>query len=315
MPANLTPQYRQAEQTYKAAKTVEEKIAALEEMLAVIPKHKGTEKLQADLKRRLSKLRTENTQKSKTTRYDPYRIPKEGAGQVVLVGFPNTGKSSLVGAFTRAKVCIAEHPFSTTMPAAGMMPYEDIAIQLVDTPPITENGMESGLVNLLRQTDAIILTIDATADTCLEQIESSLKLLEQKGVGFGEKPSFILATKEDLPTARENLALIQEFTPSHLLLLAVSVNDPASLKNLCQQIFSSLDIIRVYSKVPGQPPELETPFVLKKGSTVLDFARAIHRDFPQCLKTAKVWGSAKFPGQAVFRNYALQDKDIVELHV
>ncbi|MDH7579038.1 MAG: 50S ribosome-binding GTPase [Bacillota bacterium] len=315
LPANLTPQYHQAEQRYKAAKTIEEKIEALEEMLAVIPKHKGTEKLQADIKRRLSKLRTEGAQKSKAARYDPYHIPKEGAGQAVVIGFPNTGKSSLVGAFTRAKVSIADYPFSTTVPVAGMMPFEDIAIQLVDTPPITGEEIPPGLVNLLRQVDLILLVVDSSADTCLEQIELSLNLLNQKKIARAEKPCIILVTKTDLQTARENLDLIGAYAPGNLPLLPVSVFEAEKLEELRHQIFDSLNIIRIYSKVPGKPPDMETPFVLRKGSSVLDFARAIHRDFPQRLKSVRVWGSAKFPGQAVLRDYVLQDKDIVELHV
>ncbi len=315
MPANLTPQYHQAEQAFKAAKTVEEKIAALEEMLAVIPKHKGTEKLQADLKRRLSKLRKEGAQKSKAARYAPYRIPREGAGQVVLVGFPNTGKSSIVGALTRAKVAIADYPFSTTIPVAGMMPFEDIAIQLVDTPPINENGIEGGLVNLLQQTDLLVLTVDAAADNCLEQLETSINLLDQKKVGFRRKSGFLLLTKVDHEHAQENLVLLKEFIPADLETLTISVNDHDAIEKFRQKVFSKLEIIRVYSKVPGRSPDLDTPFVLKKGSTVLDFARAIHRDFPNRLKSARVWGSAKFPGQAVDKSYVLQDRDIVELHV
>ncbi|NPV30691.1 MAG: TGS domain-containing protein [Firmicutes bacterium] len=315
MPANLTPQYLQAEQRYKTAKTVEDKIAALEEMLAVIPKHKGTEKIQADIKRRLSKLRTEGAQKSKMARYDPYRIPKEGAGQAVLVGFPNTGKSSLVGALTKAKVCVADYPFSTTVPVAGMMPFEDVSVQLVDTPPITGDEAAPGLVNLLRQADMILLAVDGSAETCLEQVEHSLNLLHQKKAGSPEKPCLLLVTKTDLEAARENLELIGEYVQDHLPLLPVSVFEAGRLEELRRRIFEALNIIRIYSKVPGRPPDLEAPFVLKKGSTVLDFARAIHRDFPQRLKSARVWGSARFPGQSVLRDYVLQDKDIVELHV
>ncbi len=315
MPANLTPQYHQAEQAFKAAKTIEEKIAALEEMLAVIPKHKGTEKLQAELKRRLSKLRKEGGQKSKVARYDPYRIPREGAGQVVLVGFPNTGKSSIVRALTRAKVTIAEYPYSTTIPVAGMMLFEDIAIQLVDTPPISESGIEGGLVNLLQQTDLLVLTVDAAADNCLEQLETSINLLDQKKVGFQRKSGFLLFTKVDQEQALENIQLLEEFIPDNVETLTISVQDSEMIEKFRQKIFAKLEIIRVYSKVPGQQPDLNTPFVLKKGSTVLDFAEAIHRDFPKRLKSARVWGSVKFPGQAVDRNYVLADGDIVELHV
>jgi hypothetical protein len=121
MPANLPPQYIEAEEVYRRAKTAAEKIAALEDMLAVIPKHKGTEKLQADIKRRLARLRDESEKKAKAGRRDPFLVERHGAGQVAVVGFPNVGKSALVGAFTRAKVEVAPYPFATAFPVAGMM--------------------------------------------------------------------------------------------------------------------------------------------------------------------------------------------------
>jgi len=141
VPANLTPQYHAAEEAFRRARTAEEKIAALQEMLAVIPKHKGTEKLQADIKRRIARLREEGKKKSKTRGYNPFNVEKQGAGQIVLAGYPNTGKSALVGVLTRAKVKVADYPFATSLPVAGMMPYEDTYVQLVDTPPIAPDNV------------------------------------------------------------------------------------------------------------------------------------------------------------------------------
>ncbi|NLN06077.1 MAG: TGS domain-containing protein [Firmicutes bacterium] len=317
MPANLTPQYHAAEARYKKAGTPEEKLEALQEMLATIPKHKGTEKLQADIKRRLSQLREEAQQRKKQKGgYNPFHVEKQGAGQVVLTGFPNTGKSALVATLTRAKVKVADFPFTTTIPASGMMPYEDILIQLVDTPPLTADDLPPGLAGTLRNADLLLLCIDLSAADCLEQLETTINLLEERGIIDTEEenpvavPYLVLGMKADLPQAADNLEILRELRPD-LEILPVSVNDNLAL--LRGKIFLALNVIRVYGKAPGRKADLERPFILKKGSTVLDLAYQIHRDFPRKLKSALVWGSARFEGQAVSKDYMLQDKDIVEL--
>lgn len=170
MPANLTPQYHIAEENYKKAATIEEKIAALEEMLAVIPKHKGTEKLQADLKKRLSKLREEGARKSTAKRFDPFNIERQGAGQVMVFGYPNTGKSSLLNSLTRANTKVADYPFTTTLPVSGMMPFEDIYIQMVELPPITAEMSPPGISGALINADIILVVFDLSSDQCLEQV-------------------------------------------------------------------------------------------------------------------------------------------------
>jgi len=325
MPANLTPQYLEAEQAFKEAKTVPEKIAALEEMLALIPKHKGTEKLQADIKRRLSKLREEGEKKAKTGRQDPFLVEKHGAGQVALAGFPNSGKSALVGALTRAKVTVADYPFSTALPVAGMMQFEDILIQLVDMPPMTEEGLGPGLAGALRNADALLLVVDASSDDCLDQLEGILTHLRERRVLRDEvvegvhahtlEDCMVVATKIDAPGAAENLEILKEYLPSGLEFVATSAATGENLETLRRRVFDLLGVIRIYTKVPGRPPDMGQPFILKKGSAVVDMAAAVHRDFPSKLKSARIWGSARFDGQSVPRDYVLQDKDIVELHV
>jgi ribosome-interacting GTPase 1 len=311
MPANLTPQYYDAEEAFKKAVTVEEKIAALEEMLAVIPKHKGTEKIQADLKKRLSKLREEGQRKNKTARADPFFVEKQGAGQVALFGFPNTGKSALVSAMTRARPKVAEYPFSTTVPLAGMMPYEDIFIQLIDTPPITREIIPPGLAGTLRNADALLVLVDAASDECLEQLEFCLQYLNDKKLKPGRR--LVLATRSDLPGSRDNIEIMRELGPAGLEILPVSAITGTGLEALKEKIYAILEIIRIYTKVPGKEPDLKTPFILPKGSTVLELAASIHRDLPRMMKNARVWGSARFEGQSVMRDYLLQDRDIVEI--
>jgi len=142
MPANLTPDYLAAERDYKQAATPAERIAALERMLATVPKHKGTEKIQADLKRRLSQARKESTKKGAAHSVPFYLVEKEGAGQVVLLGPPNAGKSQLVAALTHAHPEVADYPFTTRLPTPGMMSYQNVQIQLIDLPPLSEEFME-----------------------------------------------------------------------------------------------------------------------------------------------------------------------------
>lgn len=323
MPANLTPQYYDAEEAFKKAVTVEEKIAALEEMLAVIPKHKGTEKIQADLKKRLSKLREEGQKKSKTARSDPFFVERQGAGQVALLGFPNTGKSALVGAVTRAKPKVAEYPFSTTVPLAGMMPYEDIFIQLVDTPPITQEIIPPGLAGTLRNADALMVLVDAGSDECLEQLEFCLKFLNDKKIiredttpgtrGIPPERRLVLATRADLPGGLDNIEIMRELGPSGLEIYPVSTVTGLGLEALKEKIFTILGIIRIYTKVPGREPDMKTPFILQKGSTVMELAASVHRDLPRLMKNARIWGSARFEGQSVMRDHVLEDRDIVEI--
>lgn len=317
MPANLTPQYYAAEERYKKSRSPEEKMDALQEMLSVMPKHKGTEKLQADLKKRLSQMREESLQRKKQTGgFNPFHVEKQGAGQIVLAGCPNTGKSSLVAAMTRAKVKVADFPFTTSVPATGMMPFEDVMVQLVDTPPFTADGVPPGLTGTFRNADALLLIIDLGSGDCLDQLETSLSTLEEKGVidPEGENPValpyLVLGLKADLPDADANLEVLRELHPG-VEIFPVSVLD--DLEPLRAAFYKLLDVIRIYGKAPGKKAEMERPFILKSGSTVLDLAYLVHRDFPNKLKSALVWGSARYDGQAVARDYILHDKDIVEL--
>lgn len=325
MPANLTPQYYEAEEAFKKAATTDEKIAALEEMLAVIPKHKGTEKLQADIKKRLSKLRAAGEKKSSASRYDPFRIERQGAGQVALVGLPNTGKSALVAALTRANTKVADYPFTTTLPVSGMMPYENISFQLVDTPPVTADMFPAGLSGVLRGAELLLVLVDAGSDDCLQQLDDCLEALklkrvlitEGKPVGNSKAPDrcLLVANKCDLPESESRVEMLRELVPPGMEMMTVSALTGQNLEDLREKVFRKAGVVRVYTRAPGKEPDLKRPFVLPRGSTVLDLAVSIHKDFARTLKNARVWGSAKFEGQSVPREYKLQDQDIVELHV
>lgn len=324
MPANLTPQYHMAEENYKKAATIEEKIAALEEMLAVIPKHKGTEKLQADLKKRLSKLREEGASKSSVKRFDPFNIERQGAGQVMLFGYPNTGKSSLLNALTRANTKVADYPFTTTLPVSGMMPFEDVCIQMVELPPITAEISPPGISGALINADIILVVFDLSSDQCLDQVSESLYFLKRKKVVRNEEISgmrgippervILLGNKGDRPEKEENLELTKELVQTDFSIFTASATSGENIEQLKRVLFQTLGVIRIYSKTPGKDPDMKVPFVLKKGDTVLDLAEKIHKDIAKKLKSARVWGSAKFDGQSVPRDYALQDRDIVEIN-
>lgn len=321
LPANLTPQYYAAEDAYKRAATTEERVKALQEMLAVIPKHKGTEKLQADIKKRLARLREEGKKKKQGKGFNPFRVEKQGAGQIVLAGYPNCGKSALVGILTRAKVKVAGYPFATALPVSGMMPYKDTFIQLVDTPPLTADNVPPGLIGTFKDADALLILVDGSTAECLEQLDGLMKILQERevidlseeGEIIAPVPFLAAVTKMDYPEAAENFEVLKELWPN-LEIMPVS-SKGMGLEDLKERLYEILGIIRVYGKAAGRPADMDRPFILKKGSTVLDFAGQIHKDFPEKLKSALVWGSAKFDGQAVTRDYVLEDGDIVELQL
>ena len=324
MPANLTPQYYEAEEAFKNAKTKEEKIAALEEMLAVIPKHKGTDKLQANLRKKLSQIKKQDESKGGEVQDDPYLVEKQGAGQAVLLGFPNTGKSSIIKTLTNAKVEVANYPFTTNLPVPAMMSYEDIKIQLVDTPPLTRDGIPGPFMTTILNAELLLLIIDLSSDKCIDQLQDLIELLKERRIirdkvpegvrAFSSDKYHIIATKSDVEGSKENLKIIKELIPEISEIMPLSVENGENLNKFKELLFNKLEIIRIYTKAPGKDPDLEKPFTLKKGATVFDFAQKIHRDIAKNLKKARVWGSARFDGQPVSKDYLLADGDIVELH-
>jgi len=324
MPANLPPQYYEVEKKYRSAKTVEDKLAALEEMLAIMPKHKGTDKLQADVKRRISKLKTQEQKKS-GKRTSGFQIKPEGAGQVVLVGPPNAGKSSLLRALTRAEPEIADYPFTTRTPMAGMAAFEDAQIQLVDLPPLTEDFMETWLPDQVRRADLVLVLLDLSGDP-LHQLETVEKILAEKRIFLAGgrrpeepvigvvKPCLLAANKLDHPEAEDTLILFQEMLGADRPVLPMSIHRADNLSRLPRLLFQALGVIRVYTKAPGKPADHRTPYVVPQGSTVLDLAAKVHKDMAETFQFARIWGGEKYDGQMVQRDYVLRDKDIIEIH-
>jgi len=330
MPANLTPQYKAAEERLHLASTREEKEDALRELISLLPKHKGTEKLLADLRKRLSKLEEEAEQahRSGGHRVDPGHVVREGAGQWVLVGPPNAGKSSLLQALTRAHPEIADYPFTTREPQPGMMAFEDVQVQLVDTPAVAAGHTPGWLANLVHGADGVLVVVDVADDDLAADTRAALELVEKARVWPASRPAptdlsplvarrpvLVLANKADLDADGTFAALAREAVPGDLPFLPVSAQRGDGLAALRPRLFAELHRIRVHTKEPGHPPDLSKPFVLPAGATVEALAARVHQDLALRLKFARLWGpNAKFEGQQVDRHHALGDGDVVELH-
>jgi ribosome-interacting GTPase 1 len=330
MAVNLTPQYHEADARYRAAETPEEKLAALEEMWRELPKHKSSEKLQAELKKKLSAARkaVQQSGKKRVSKVDPFYIPKTGAGQIALIGTPNVGKSSIVGALTKAHVNIAEYPFTTSLPLPGMVTYEDIQVQLVDAPPVTADHVPPGFPGLWRSADALIVVADLSTDSVLEDVEACLKHLAERNIELTDGsralpeepgavlkvPGLILANKSDAPGGSERLEMLREFVGASMRIEPLSVHDADAMARLPEMFFKLVRAIRVYAKPPGKKADLDEPFTVPVGSSVLELARKVYHGQENRVKSARIWGHGVADGQQVHLDHILHDKDIIELH-
>ena len=326
MPANLPPQYFEAEQRFRKASTPEDKIEALEEMLAIMPKHKGTDKLKAMLRERISKFRDQAQKKKGAARQkSPYEIEKEGAAQVVIIGPPNTGKSSLVKLITNASPEVADFPHTTHKPTPGMAHYENIQFQLIDTPPVTKDYTDPALTDLIRRADIVVILLDLSADP-IQQWEDTMEILHSfrlfsQACSIPEnlkkppkiKKMFVVANKMDRPVDRENLDVFLELSGITLPCMGISSLTGHNIMAFLDKLYSLSEIIRVYTKAPGRKPDMTATFILPAGSTLLDLAGAVHNDFLHKLKYARVWGKSVREGQMIQKDYLLQDGDVVEL--
>jgi ribosome-interacting GTPase 1 len=330
MAVNLTPQYLEAEAEYKKAQTAEERLACLKKMYQLVPKHKASEKLQAELKTKLSETKeeVERDRKSPKKVGVSHKIPKQGAGQYVLVGAPNAGKSRLLTRLTRATPEVAAYPFTTREPHVGMMDWEDTHTQLIDTPPITPDYLEGYLSSLVRAADAALLLVDLGDDDGPFAAEAVLERLAQvKTVLVGQPPAeiadptiqhvktLLVANKIDLPGAPERLEVVRDLFGQRFPVHVISAEHGTGLEELRAAIYQFLNVIRVYTKQPGKPPDLTAPFTCPVGSTLVEMAALVHRDFVEGLKSARIWGTGVYDGQTVKRDHVLHDKDVVELHI
>ena len=327
MPTNLTPDYHRAEEEYRRASTPQERVEGLKKMLAVIPKHKGTDKMQADLKKRLAQAR-EEVQKAEKKKGFSIKVEKEGGAQISVVGPPNSGKSSLISALSNVTLDVAAYPFTTRTPHPAMMPFQDIKIQLVDLPPVCSQHMEFWVPNIIRVSDFILMVVDMASSDVLDELDDMLSVLEENKVrpvnyfpkeefwgSIVEKKALLVGNKADQHDAPDNWQVLRELYGDRFTMVAVSAETGSSLEQLKELLILELDIIRVYSKRPGNEADFNGPFVLRRGSTLLEFAQLVHKDFAENLKFARIWGHGKFEGQRVNHDYVVDDKDVIELHI
>jgi ribosome-interacting GTPase 1 len=341
MPANLSPEYKKAEAAYRAAVDDHERLSCLKEMLRAIPKHKGTENMQADLKSRIKQLGDELAGPRKgAARTGPVHVVrKEGAAQVALLGPPNAGKSTLHAKLTGSRAEIGPYPHTTHEPMPGMLSHEDIHFQLVDLPPVSVTYFEPWLVNTLQPADAVLLVVDLKDAACADDVASIVAHLEDKKIsltagwprrcshappgtdpGPGDLfrivlPTLLVANKSDLGASAEDLNVLQELASIALPAIAVSALDGTGLERIGQFLFDELEIVRIYTKAPGKPPEMDRPFTVRKGATVHDVAQLVHKDLAASLKYARAWGAGVFDGQQVGPEHIVADRDVIELHM
>lgn len=328
MPANLPPQYQKAEEEYRKAQSAAERFEILERMLILIPKHKGTEKLQADLKTKLKETKTDiQVEKTAPKGGKVYRIPRQGAAQVILIGGPNSGKSRMLKELTKAEPEVADYPFTTREPMPGMMAWEDVTIQLIDTPPVTDSLFEPYLVNFVRSTDLVVLAFDGTSDDAPEATATVIDQFQKRATqlarftGFDEDDfsklcvkTLLVVTRGNDPGVQDRLDFLQEMVPARFETIQVDLDNPAERERLRNSIYGALGLIRLYTKAPGKPADYSSPYTIPSGGTVEDLAGKVHRDLAEKLKFAKIWGTSAADGQSVGRDHVLADKDLIELH-
>jgi ribosome-interacting GTPase 1 len=326
MPANLTPQYFEAEERYRAAKSDQERLAALREMLSQIPKHKGTEKLQADIKKKIAQVRVGGGKKKGGSRRAPlHNVERSGAAQVAIVGPPNSGKSRMVAELTSADPEVADYPFTTRSPVPGIVNVDKIPIQLVDLPPVTSGYSEPWLVDLVRNADLLLILLDLGSDEILDHWDAVVSALgtfrvsidtpagpADREIGVRYHQAVVAGNKADLPGAAERLEILAELGGPPLR--PISIETGEGVRKLLADVVQVLDVIRVYTKVPGKDADLGEPFVLPRGTTVAGAARAVHKELGENLKLARAWGERFHDGQPVGRDLVLEDGDIIEFH-
>lgn len=331
MPANLTPVYLKAEHAYRQAQTLDEELRCLQIMLQEIPKHKGTDHLQASLKAKISKtkkdLEAEKASGKKSGGLS-VRIPRQGAGTVVVLGGTNAGKSQLLASMTRATPKVAPHPFTTQLPQPGMMPWEDVLVQMIDTPPITPDFLEPSTYGFIRGADLALLMLDLGDDdgveNCLavmERLNSTRtrlgkeSCLDEEDIGLSYTKTFLVPNKIDVPGAEDRLEIFHELADFEFEEFPISATEMTGVEDLRNAIYHALNVVRVYTKLPtSKTADMDRPFTLPEGSTLLDLAGLVHKDYLEKLKYARIWGSAVHDGTPMKGDYVLNDKDIVELH-
>ena len=335
VPANLTPEYKAAEAEFRKARDTEDRLRWLREMLRTVPKHKGTEHLRADIKTRVKQLTEEVAGPTRGgTRSGPQTsVHHEGAAQVVLLGPPNSGKSTLHVRLTGSHAATGPYPFTTQFPLPGMLPFEDVAFQLVDLPPVAAQHPVPWLAATVGTADAGLLVVDLGDPGCVQQVVELHELLAERRVTLAESwrqpaieddlgdpfamslPVLLVAAKADqVPDLGEELAVFQELTGRRYPAVPVSALLGEGLDHIGPFLFEHLGVMRVYTKLPGQPADHSRPFTLRQGQTVHDVAVLIHKELAETVTFARLW-RCDIEGRPVGRDHRLEDRDVLELHI
>jgi hypothetical protein len=335
MPANLSPEFKDAQQAFRRAKDPQERLERLREMLRTIPKHKGTEHIQADIKTRIRELTAEiqAPKRGGARGGAELTVRHEGAAQVALLGPPNSGKSSLHARLTGSHAVVGPYPFTTKLPLPGMLLHEDVQFQLVDLPPVSEEHVEPWMGGALQTADAALLVLDLSEPSCVDGLdllrrallERKVSLIAAPAAGDDEAevelfrvalPTLLVASQADrLRDPEAELRAFLEITGVPFRAMTVSAETGHNLASVGPALFDLLGVVRAYSKVPGHPADTRRPFTLRSGDTVRDVARLVHRGMAGSLRFARIWGpSAGFDGQQVSGEHPVADRDVVELH-
>ncbi|MDH3607231.1 MAG: TGS domain-containing protein [Acidimicrobiia bacterium] len=336
MPANLNPEYKAAESAFKRAKDPQERLDHLREMLRVVPKHKGTDHLQADLKTRIKELTADLAGPKKSgARTGPATfVHPEGAAQVALIGPPNTGKSALHARLTGSQAASEAYPFTTQYPLPGMFEHDDVSFQLVDLPPVSPEHPVPWIANALQSADGCLLVVDVSRPGCVEEVLAVREMLSERRVELGSVwpgdetvgdehddaltfvlPTVLVANKADIVEhVEDELTVLEELSGLDCPTWSVSAVTGEGLEELGDWLFERLAVVRVYTKRPGEPVDEGKPYTVRRGDTVLDVARLVHRDIAASLKYARLVGGHGFEGQQVGRDHVVVDGDVLELH-
>lgn len=336
MPANLSPEYKAAEAEYRKATDPRDRLTALKEMHRTIPKHKGTEHLRADIKTKIKDLTEEiaTVRKTGARGGPPTVIRPEGAGQVALVGPPNSGKSTLHARLTGSHAETGPYPFATQWPLPGMLPHQDVAVQLIDLPSISKEHPIPWIGNALQPADGCLLVVDLCEAGCLERVLAVRDLLAERKVVLTNRwpaegtpetgefdpftiriPAITLVNKLDaLEDRNAEIEAFLELTELEFPVLAASAETGEGLDAIGPTLFERLGVVRVYTKVPGKPADMGRPFTVRRGQTVLDVATLVHKDVARGFKYARLWGAGSFDGQQVGRDHVVADGDVIEIH-
>ena len=285
-----------------------ERIREVNALLAELPDYRNGP--YADLRKWLMSEIDDTRVRASAVHRDSIAVRREGAAQIALVGPPNVGKSSLLQALSEIQIKTGDYPFTTLRPVPALTRIGGVLVQLVEIPGLIggaadDRGGGRALLGVLRSVDAIVYCCRLGGDPA----ELRTVLAEVAAAGI-EKRAVLAATRAD-EAADGVIATLEQAFPT-LPVVPVSILDERSLEAFREAVWGLTGLIRVHLRKDGSvDPE---PLALDPGSTVADVADWVHHDLRETFSGARIWGpSARFDGQRVGRDHAVQDGDVVEI--